>query len=62
MKQIKRKAFHIDIFLLVLKYEINYTQKLKQKKRYIFNITPLHEQIIYAIDNVVRHYESYRML
>ena len=26
MKQIRRKAFHIDIFLLVLKYKIKYTQ------------------------------------
>ena len=59
MKQIKRKAFHIDIFLLVLKYKIKYTQN---NNGIFFNITPLHEQIIYAIDSVIRHYESYRML
>ena len=27
MKRIKRKAFHIDIFRLLLKYKIKYTQK-----------------------------------
>ncbi len=59
MKRIKRKACHIAIFRLVLKYKQN-THKIKTV--YFFNITPLHEQIIYAIDNVIRHYESYRML
>ena len=59
MNQIKRKDFYIDIFRLVLKYRIRYTQN---NNGIFFNITPLHEQIIYAIDSVIRHYESYRML
>ena len=59
MNQIKRKDFYIDIFRLVLKYRIKYTQN---NNGIFFNITPLHEQIIYAIDSVITRYESYRVL
>ena len=52
---IKIKKFYKKLFELVLFYDIEYTQNTNG---IFFNITPLTDEIIIAIENVVISYEE----